>query len=168
MKRRDFVIGTAVVAGTLPIFRSALGQVPCPPSALSVEGGTSGPVVSCGENTSPLVQVARTPEQIALYTGASTYAASAYAKLEYKLASASTWIEGHPLYRVRPGTTDDAFAGCIFDLQPGQIYDVRVTITNGPESVQQQAQCSTRHLPADVSQRTPDRPEEVFHDLESP
>ena len=156
MKRRDFVIRAATVVGTLPIVRTALGQTPCPPSALIVEGGTSGTDVACGEGaTTSLVQVSKTPEQIALYADASSFDATAYATVEYKRASASSWNQGHPLYRVRPGTADDAFAGCIFDLQPGLIYDVRVTFTDGSGSFQEQAQFSTRRLPFDVSQQTP-------------
>lgn len=156
MKRRDFVIGAATVVGTLPIVRSALGQTPCPPGTLTAEGGTSGTGVACGDGqTSSLVQVSSTPEQIALYADAASFDDTAYAILEYKLASAGTWSQGHPLYRVRPGTADDAFAGIIFDLQPGQFYDVRVTFTDGSGSVQEQAQFSTRHLPADTSSQSP-------------
>lgn len=155
MKRRDFVIRAATVVGTLPIVRTAFGQTPCPPGTLSIEGGTSSGDVACGESpTSSLIQVSETPEQIAVYSDASSFDASAYATLEYKLTSASTWRQGHPLYRVRPGTADDAFAGCIFDLQPGQLYDVRVTFTDGSGSVQEQAQFSTRRLPADVSSQS--------------
>jgi len=155
MKRRDFVIGAAAVVGTLPVVRTALGQTPCPPGNLNAVGGTSGKEAACGEGaTSSLVQVRKTPEQIAVYADASSFDASAYATLEYKLTSASTWRQGHPLYRVRPGTADDAFAGCIFDLQPGRAYDVRVTFTDGSGSFQEQAQFSTRRLPADVSQQS--------------
>ena len=155
MKRRDFVIGAAAVVGTLPVVRTALGQTPCPPGNLSIEGGTTGAEVACGEGaTSSLIQVRRTPEQIAVYADASSFDLTAYATLEYKLTSANTWNQGHPLYRVRPGTADDAFAGCIFDLLPGRAYDVRVTFTDGSGSVQEQAQFSTRRLPAVVSQQS--------------
>ncbi|MEM7501099.1 MAG: chondroitinase-B domain-containing protein [Pseudomonadota bacterium] len=156
MKRRDFVIRAAKVVGTFPLAGTALGQVPCPPDTVIAVGGTAGPSPSCPAVPGQLVQISNTPEQIAVYADASSLGANAYARLEYKALSASGWTEGHPLYRIRPGTADDAFAGCIFDLQPGTTYDIRVTFTDQTGSTQETAQFSTRRLPADVSQRTPD------------
>ena len=70
MKRRNFVFGTAAIVGSFSIVRTALGQVPCPPSTLSVEGGTAGTSASCGDSTpssgSRLTTSYSTPEQLSL------------------------------------------------------------------------------------------------------
>ena len=41
MKRRDFIVGLGAVGGVLPALARAQTGIPCPPPAVSVEGGTS-------------------------------------------------------------------------------------------------------------------------------
>lgn len=99
-----------------------------------------------------------TPEQIGLYlpvTGA--VAAQSKVTVRSKVAGSSAWQVAHPLLRIDPAivasgapvTPVDAFAGTIFDLQPGTLYDVEVTLVQPglPNQVQIQ-RTSTRALPA--------------------
>ncbi len=112
--------------------------------------GQSVPVGALAQDGPP------TPEQIALVlpvTGALPD--SATATVRYRLASSSNWIDGHPLFRVRPsysntpgvGSVSDDFAWTILGLEPGRSYDVEVTVTNGGDSVIRNATFSTRALP---------------------
>jgi hypothetical protein len=97
-----------------------------------------------------------TPEQISLFlpvTGSLPQTATA--TVRYKPSNSSTWLSGHPLYRIRPtfstspdvGSVPDAFAWPIIDLAPGTSYDVEVTITNGATTDIKTASFTTRSLP---------------------
>jgi hypothetical protein len=97
-----------------------------------------------------------TPEQLALripVTGALPNTATA--TVRYRLSSSATWIEGHPLFRVRPnfstnpavGSVTDDFAWTILDLEPGRSYEVEVTVTNGGSSELRTGTFTTRALP---------------------
>ncbi len=99
-----------------------------------------------------------TPEQIGLYlpvTGA--IATQSKVTVRSKVAGSSAWQVAHPLLRVDPASVAsgapvapvDAFAGTVFDLQPGTLYDVEVTLVQPdvPNQVQIQ-RTSTRALPA--------------------
>ena len=98
-----------------------------------------------------------TPEQIALIlpvTGALPQTATA--TVRYKPTSSSTWITGHPLYRIRPdfslpaatGSVPDAFAWPIIDVAPGTSYDIEVTVTSGAVTNVKTLTHTTRALPA--------------------
>jgi hypothetical protein len=98
-----------------------------------------------------------TPEQLSLLlpvTGSLPQTATA--TVRYKPGS-STWLTGHPLYRIRPtmietptagGPVPDAFAWPILDLMPGTAYDVEVTITSEGTSDLRTASFTTRSIPA--------------------
>lgn len=98
-----------------------------------------------------------TPEQIGLHLPTlRAFSTATTIALEYRLASTSQWRAAHPLARIRPDFSEpgpvgpvDAFAGSIFDLLPGQAYDVRLTL-NEPGRPPQIAvrQLATRALPA--------------------
>ena len=98
-----------------------------------------------------------TPEQISLIlpvTGALPQTATA--SVRYKPTGSSTWITGHPLYRIRPdlaltpaaGSVPDAFAWPIVDVAPGTSYDVEVTVNSGAVSNVKTLTHTTRELPA--------------------
>ena len=98
-----------------------------------------------------------TPEQISLYlsvTGNSLTAATA--TVRYKQTGTETWMIGHPLFRIRPGSSvlpstgsvPHAFAWPIIDLDPGTAYDVEVIVTSESTSVVKTASFTTRALPA--------------------
>lgn len=97
-----------------------------------------------------------TPEQIALVLPVTgTLPNTATAAVRYRLNSTSTWITGHPMFRVRPtfssspsqGSVTDDFAWTIIDLQPGQTYDVEVTVSSGGDTEVRNATFTTRSLP---------------------
>lgn len=82
-----------------------------------------------------ITQEAVTPHQIAVYADVTgSIAADAYATVRYRVATIGAWKTGHPLYRIDPGGANDAFAGCIFNLEPGNSYDVEVTLVSGVAS----------------------------------
>ncbi len=111
--------------------------------------GAAGSVTVASEIAGEIQIIRQTPEQIALYMVPDpSIASDAYAICEYKQSTSSTWLTAHPLYRIRPGTTDDAFAGIIFDLEPGTLYDLRVTLHSGATSEVVTTSTSTRALPA--------------------
>ncbi|MBI3898434.1 MAG: hypothetical protein HY308_09080 [Gammaproteobacteria bacterium] len=98
-----------------------------------------------------------TPEQVSLFLPVTgSLPKTAVANVRYKPTSASAWISGHPLYRIRPdlsetppsGTVPDAFAWPIIDLQPSTSYDVEVTVTSDGVSDVRTGTFMTRTLPA--------------------
>ena len=86
----------------------------------------------------------------------------AIATIEYREASASTWLNGLPLLRVRPELTSGEsspgayglpvpakqFAGSVFGLSPSTDYEVRISVSDpdGGNRVQI-AVATTRDLP---------------------
>jgi hypothetical protein len=97
-----------------------------------------------------------TPEQISLLLPVLGYLPqTATATVRYKRSSSSTWITGHPLFRIQPtlstspyvGFIPDAFAWPIIDLAPGTSYDVEVTVTSGTSSEIRTGSFTTRPLP---------------------
>lgn len=98
-----------------------------------------------------------TPEQIAIHAVIEgTIAADAQVRVRYRPSAGDTWADAHPLLRVHPEWTDgnapvapvDAFAGTIFDLQPGVAYVVELTLAVPGEDEQSQgAEVTTRALP---------------------
>jgi hypothetical protein len=97
-----------------------------------------------------------TPEQVSLVlpvTGSLPQTATA--TVRYKPSGTSTWVTGHPLFRVRPdfsltpavGSVQDVFAWPIIDLTPGTSYDVEVTVTSGAASDVVTGTFTTRTLP---------------------
>ena len=102
------------------------------------------------------VDGAPTPEQVALVLPVTgTLPTTATATVRYKPTASSTWIIGHPLFRVRPEfadsggpTVEDVFAWPILDLTPATSYDLEVTVTSAGTSVVKTLTTSTRTLPA--------------------
>ncbi len=97
-----------------------------------------------------------TPEQISLILPVTgTLPQTATAAVRYKQSNSSTWITGHPLYRIRPdyslrpnkGSVPDAFAWPIIDVNPGTTYDIEVTVKNGDATAVQTLRHTTRALP---------------------
>jgi hypothetical protein len=95
-----------------------------------------------------------TPEQISLYlpvTGALD--AAAKATVRYRPSTHSSWIEAHPLHRIRvanaaAGTPSaDAFAGIITGLEPGGSYTVEVSVELDGSVVTRSLTAVTRSLP---------------------
>jgi hypothetical protein len=102
-----------------------------------------------------------TPEQIALVLPVTgSLPTTATATTRYRAAGSSTWIVGHPLFRIRPsfadspavGSVADAFAWTIIDLTPGTNYEVEVTISSGGTTQVQTASFTTRSLPPSAGQ----------------
>ncbi|MCX7804468.1 MAG: right-handed parallel beta-helix repeat-containing protein [Planctomycetota bacterium] len=94
-----------------------------------------------------------TPEQLSLYLPVTgELDVSAAATVRYRKAGGGEWRTGHPLHRIRPANTEgrkpaDAFAGVIWDLEPGAAYEVEVTVKLGDASVVRTLSASTRPLP---------------------
>jgi len=108
---------------------------------------------------------AATPEQISLWLPVTgTVDQTTTATCRYKLASVGVWTIGHPLYRIQPqlqintpifgGAIQDGFAWVILDLQPGETYDVEVTVTEGANQVIKTLTHTTRALPAPYTTAT--------------
>ena len=104
-----------------------------------------------------------TPEQISLYASITgTLSEDVTATVEYRLQGAQSWVDAAPLWRIEPEyaasgppqTVLDAFSGCIFDLSPGNTYDVRVTISDGVQSEQRNDTFTTRALPTEAGTAT--------------
>ncbi|WP_425257002.1 hypothetical protein ACPOLB_15990 [Rubrivivax sp. RP6-9] len=101
---------------------------------------------------------AQTPEQISIRAPLTrTVAAGTTVLAQYKLAGSTTWRSAGPLFQVEVATLPagapagivDAFAGCIFDLQPGALYDVQLTVNEpGLAATTAVGAQSTRALPA--------------------
>ena len=97
-----------------------------------------------------------TPEQIGIYLPTSrTFAYTTVIDVQYKRVQDSAWKLAHPLARIRPDFSEpgpvgpvDAFAGSIFDLVPGQTYQVRLTVHEPGQAMQVfTTQTTTRSLP---------------------
>jgi hypothetical protein len=99
-----------------------------------------------------------TPEQISLIlpvTNTSALPQTATATVRYKPTGSSTWITGHPLYRIRPdlslppdaGSVPDAFAWPIIDVLQGTSYDIEVTVNSGATTNVKTLTHVTRALP---------------------
>ena len=97
-----------------------------------------------------------TPEQLALripVTGSLPNTATA--NVRYRLATSANWLDGHPMFRIRPnfsttpgvGSVTDDFAWTIIGLEPGRTYDVEVTVSNGGASEVRTGTFTTRALP---------------------
>jgi len=98
---------------------------------------------------------AQTPEQISIRAPLSrAVATGTTVAVEYKLTSSATWLDALPLFQVASGVgypteVVDAFAGAIFDLLPGQTYDVRLTVSEpGQTDAVLTGTRATRALPA--------------------
>ncbi len=98
-----------------------------------------------------------TPEQIGLHLPTMrAFSTATSIALEYRPAPSGQWRTAHPLARIRPAFSEpgpvgpvDAFAGSIFDLAPGQTYDVRLTLNEPGQSPQIAVRrVTTRALPA--------------------
>lgn len=110
-----------------------------------------------------VTQEAETLEQIAIrapVTGSVPQATTA--DVRYKLTSSSTWIDGHPLYRIQPsstnvpaiGTVSDEFAWTIIGLEQGETYDVEITFDDGTTTDVRDHQFTTRSLPGSSGSAT--------------
>ena len=88
-----------------------------------------------------LVQENETPEQITLYlpiVGSLDAGSTAY--VEHRINAISAWQPAHPLFRLESAAPGgEAFTGVIFDLVPGQSYEVRVTVTDPTLGTEQQS-----------------------------
>ena len=103
-----------------------------------------------------LVQDAETPEQLPLSINVTgSLSQNATASVQYRRVGTSPWQEAAPMWRIqpqyapssRPPGVVDAFAGTIFDLDPGTSYEVSVTVTNSGNSDTRSGTFSTRALP---------------------
>lgn len=117
-------------------------------SSVDAEGNESAQSPATNITTASagtLQTVRQTPEQIAVeIPDASSYSQSAYALFQYKLQSSSTWLDAHPLYRV---SSPNSFAGVVFDLAPGQTYDLQATVVDGQDQSVFVTFATTRALP---------------------
>ncbi len=137
--RRDAIKGALSSAGGLLAAcgggsgGATLGDLSTPPVSPPTSPAT-------GTGSSSLFAMrfdAQTPEQISLYcpTIRSTPAETKVG-VRYKEASSNSWTSGHPLLHILPsyvvaGSPEpvvEAFAGAIFDLKPGSVYDIELTI----------------------------------------
>lgn len=107
-----------------------------------------------------LTQVQETPEQIAVVAPVLSLNTNYVATVRYRLDGTTTWLTAHPLHRSEPQTGNDKFSGVIFDLLPGQTYEIEVTYTDGITPIVQgtgnHGTFTTRALPPNVAQQTPD------------
>lgn len=85
-----------------------------------------------------------------------TLASGSRVNVRYKKSSESTWRSAHPLLRIHPEWNDpsapvtpvDSFAGVVFDLSPGTVYDVELTLVEPGKANQTLVSSSTtRALP---------------------
>lgn len=97
-----------------------------------------------------------TPEQIGLYLPTTrTFDPATAIDVSYRGPSDSGWKAAHPLTRIRPDFSEpgpagpvDAFAGSIFDLLPGQSYQLRLSVREPGQPPQVHlATTMTRPLP---------------------
>lgn len=127
-------------------------------SASATADDTAGEVSTGGDIAGLAVSFElATPEQIAIHaTVEGTIAADAQVRVRYRPSTDDVWTDAHPLLRIHPEWTDgnapvapvDAFAGTIFDLQPGVAYVVELTlVVPGEEDQSQGAEVTTRALP---------------------
>lgn len=99
-----------------------------------------------------------TPEQLGLYAPTTrAFSPSATIGVRYRAAGAPAWREAHPLLRIHPEWNDpgapeapvDAFAGTIFDLEPGIAYEVELVLREPGQADQRGVyDAQTRALPA--------------------
>jgi len=98
-----------------------------------------------------------TPEQLALLLPVTgSLPTSATTTVRYRLTTATSWTDAHPLFRVRPqysttpdvGNVTDDLAWTIIGLEPGRSYDVELTVSSGGTTVTRTATFTTRALPA--------------------
>jgi hypothetical protein len=129
------------------------GASPCPG-----DGGAGGSATT-GSITGLTLGFERpTPEQIGLHLVATRpLPPDSRASIRYKRTCDTDWQTAHPLLRIHPewiaeGAPEppvDGFAGTIFDLEPGTVYDLELTLDEpggGTETLITQA--ATRALPA--------------------
>lgn len=99
-----------------------------------------------------------TPEQITLYAEVTgPLAEETTAKVKYKRSSDTLWKDAAPLWRVNPDyvyapynaplKVVDSFAGTIFDLDPGEVYDLRITFDDGDTNDTRDLIAHTRTMP---------------------
>lgn len=78
-----------------------------------------------------------TPEQIGLYAPTErAFSPATTIAVRYRPSGTGTWREAHPLLRIHPEWNDpgapeapvDAFAGTIFDLEPGRAYELELLL----------------------------------------
>ncbi len=76
--------------------------------------------------------------------------------MRYKQSNSSTWITGHPLFRIQPGYDDDlsasgnnadAFAWPLIGMIPGTTYNIEVTVSSGSISDIRTLTHTTKALP---------------------
>lgn len=94
-----------------------------------------------------------TPEQVALYLPIEAeFEIPIRAEVQY--TQGGTWAAAHPLFLIQPRYAIDgakvptAFAGVITGLQPGERYQVEVTVRNAYGEVRRSLEASTSSLPA--------------------
>lgn len=121
----------------------------------------AGPAVDAGAATGlsglSLRLEEATPEQIGLYAPTErAFSPSTTIAVRYRAAGAATWREAHPLLRIHPEWNDpgapeapvDAFAGTIFDLEPGVAYEVELVLREPGQADQRGVySAQTRSLP---------------------
>ena len=98
-----------------------------------------------------------TPEQLSLYLPVTgPLPQTAVATVQYKKTNSSTWITGHPLFRIQPGydadlsasgNSADAFAWPLIGMTPGATYNIEVTVTSSGISDIKTLTHTTRALP---------------------
>lgn len=125
---------------------------PEPPTDLRVDGQPARQLP-----VGDLVQDAQTPEQIALYLPITGALDESYkAAVRFRLAPTGSWKAAPELWRIEPEyaapvVVEEAFAGVIFGLEPGQFYDVEVTLSNGSTTEVRTGTFATRTLPRAAS-----------------
>ncbi len=101
-----------------------------------------------------------TPEQIGVYLPTTrTFALNTAAGLRYRRVGVANWSQAHPLLRIRPDLSlsgpvavVDAFAGSIFDVSSGTLYELEVTVDEPGQPAQVATRTfSTRAMPSSAS-----------------
>jgi hypothetical protein len=92
-----------------------------------------------------------TPHQISVFV-AGEFLSTDTAAMRYRL-SGGEWITGHDLHLIRTDDAEssawmeDGFAWVIVDLEPGNTYEVEVTVTSGEDEEVDSAEMTTCSLP---------------------
>jgi hypothetical protein len=101
-----------------------------------------------------------TPEQIGLHLILGrAFSDESTGTVRYRAVTETEWRTGHPLLRIKPDWNEegapeapvDAFAGTIFDLRPGETYEVEITLDEpGQPSQVVRTVTRTRALPGNA------------------
>lgn len=150
--------GCGMSDGPSEAFAGSSGNAPSPPIPPTAPSPPATPPASPSGGAFALGFDAPTPEQVSFYCPLiRAVATGTRAAVRYKVSGSDNWKTAHPLIYIDPTTSESggpepivpAFAGTIFDLAPGTLYDLEVTVNEpGRAAAVLTGQRATRALPA--------------------